>query len=127
MRRVVVGIALAVPTGMSVSAALKQGEKAPDFSAKASLDGKEIQFSLADALKKGPVVVYFYPSAFTGVQYRGAHVRGEQRQVRRRRRDHHRGIAGQPGAVERVFGRPGILRRQDRCRIRCRWGDCRLL
>jgi peroxiredoxin len=47
-------------------AALKQGDKAPDFSAKASLAGKAFTFSLADALKKGPVVVYFYPSAFTG-------------------------------------------------------------
>jgi peroxiredoxin len=47
-------------------AALKQGDKAPDFSAKASLAGKEFAFSLKDALKKGPVVVYFYPSAFTG-------------------------------------------------------------
>jgi len=42
------------------------GDKAPDFSARASLAGKEFVFSLADALKKGPVVVYFYPSAFTG-------------------------------------------------------------
>jgi peroxiredoxin Q/BCP len=47
-------------------AALKTGEQAPDFSAKASLAGKEFNFSLKDALKKGPVVVYFYPSAFTG-------------------------------------------------------------
>ena len=45
---------------------LKQDDKAPDFSAKASLAGKEFTFSLKDALKKGPVVVYFYPSAFTG-------------------------------------------------------------
>jgi peroxiredoxin len=66
MRRVVVGILLAGVMTMPVFAALKQGEKAPAFSAKASLAGKEIQFSLADALKKGPVVVYFYPSAFTG-------------------------------------------------------------
>src|SRR5437764_1352435 len=47
-------------------AALKQGDKAPDFYARPSLDGKEFAFSLKDALKKGPVVVYFYPSAFTG-------------------------------------------------------------
>jgi peroxiredoxin len=47
-------------------AALKQNDKAPDFSAKASLAGKEFDFSLKAALKKGPVVVYFYPSAFTG-------------------------------------------------------------
>ena len=47
-------------------AALKQGDSAPDFTAKASLAGKEFDFSLESALKKGPVVVYFYPSAFTG-------------------------------------------------------------
>jgi peroxiredoxin len=47
-------------------AALKNGQTAPDFKAKASLAGKEFEFSLADALKKGPVVVFFYPAAFTG-------------------------------------------------------------
>jgi peroxiredoxin Q/BCP len=46
-------------------AALKVGDKAPDFSARATLGGKEFTFHLADALKKGPVVVYFYPAAFT--------------------------------------------------------------
>jgi peroxiredoxin Q/BCP len=47
------------------SAALKTGDKAPDFTAQAALGGKEFTFALADALKKGPVVVYFYPRAFT--------------------------------------------------------------
>jgi len=47
-------------------AALKQGDTAPDFKAQASLAGKEFTYSLHDALKKGPVVVYFYPAAFTG-------------------------------------------------------------
>src|ERR1700735_4336726 len=47
-------------------AALKQGDTAPDFKTEASLAGKEFTFSLRDALKKGPVVVYFYPAAFTG-------------------------------------------------------------
>lgn len=46
-------------------AALKAGDPAPDFSARATLGGKEFDFSLADALKKGPVVLYFYPAAFT--------------------------------------------------------------
>ena len=46
-------------------AALKQGDAAPDFKTQASLAGKEFTFSLHDALKKGPVVVYFYPEAFT--------------------------------------------------------------
>jgi len=53
-------------TGLSATAALKQGDKAPDFTAQASLAGKAFTFALKDALKKGPVVVYFYPSAFTG-------------------------------------------------------------
>ena len=47
-------------------AALTPGAAAPDFTAQASLAGKELTFSLKDALKKGPVVVYFYPSAYTG-------------------------------------------------------------
>jgi thioredoxin-dependent peroxiredoxin len=47
-------------------AALSEGTKAPDFTTQASLAGKEFTFSLKDALKKGPVVVYFYPSAYTG-------------------------------------------------------------
>lgn len=46
-------------------AALKNGAAAPDFTAQASLGGKVFSFSLADALKKGPVVLYFYPAAFT--------------------------------------------------------------
>ncbi len=47
-------------------AALKEGDAAPDFTLQASLAGKAFQYSLKDALKKGPVVVYFYPSAYTG-------------------------------------------------------------
>jgi peroxiredoxin len=46
-------------------AALPDGAKAPDFTTQASLAGKSFTFSLADALKKGPVVLYFYPAAFT--------------------------------------------------------------
>lgn len=46
-------------------ASLPVGSKAPDFTAQAALGGKDFTFNLADALKKGPVVVYFYPEAFT--------------------------------------------------------------
>jgi len=46
-------------------AALEAGDIAPTFEAKASLDGKAFDFSLRDALDKGVVVVYFYPSAYT--------------------------------------------------------------
>lgn len=46
-------------------AALKVGDMAPGFTAQAALAGAPFTFTLADALKKGPVVVYFYPKAFT--------------------------------------------------------------
>jgi peroxiredoxin len=65
MKNLVLGLALSVLVTLPLLAALKVGDKAPDFSARASLAGKEFNFSLQDALKKGPVVVYFYPSAFT--------------------------------------------------------------
>lgn len=50
----------------SAQAALHEGEVAPDFRALASLAGKTFDYSLQTALKDGPVVVYFYPSAYTG-------------------------------------------------------------
>ena len=53
--------ALALPA----MAALKAGDAAPEFNAQASFAGKATEYSLKDALKKGPVVVYFYPSAYT--------------------------------------------------------------
>jgi peroxiredoxin Q/BCP len=57
---------LAIALALPALAALKVGETAPPFSAQVSLAGKEVGFSLADALRNGPVVVYFYPSAYTG-------------------------------------------------------------
>ena len=45
--------------------ALKPGTRAPDFTTQATLAGKPFTFSLAEALKAGPVVLYFYPAAFT--------------------------------------------------------------
>lgn len=66
VKRILVAALLSSAIALPAAAALKQGEKAPDFSAKASLAGKEVPFSLKESLKKGPVVVYFYPSAFTG-------------------------------------------------------------
>jgi peroxiredoxin len=65
MNKWALGLALSLLVSLPLLAALKPGEKAPDFSAQASLAGKEFKFSLADALKKGPTVVYFYPSAYT--------------------------------------------------------------
>jgi peroxiredoxin len=56
---------LALTLSLPAVADLKVGDVAPDFNAPASLDGKAFQYSLTKALEKGPVVVYFYPSAFT--------------------------------------------------------------
>lgn len=46
-------------------AGLKPGDAAPDFTAEAALGGKDFTFSLAEALKRGPVVLYFFPKSFT--------------------------------------------------------------
>jgi peroxiredoxin len=58
----IVSTALATPA----FAALKAGDPAPEFQAQASFAGKAAPYSLKDALSRGPVVVYFYPSAYTG-------------------------------------------------------------
>ncbi len=60
------GLAISALLCTPAFAALKPGARAPEFSLPASLAGKQFHFSLRAALKKGPVVVYFYPSAFTG-------------------------------------------------------------
>jgi peroxiredoxin Q/BCP len=65
VKRLLLGVLLSSALAVPSYAALKSGDKAPDFSTQASLAGKEFKFSLKDALKKGPVVVYFYPAAFT--------------------------------------------------------------
>lgn len=65
MKQLFLVLAISVLISSPVLAALKVGDKAPDFTLRASLAGKEFTFSLQDALKKGPVVVYFYPSAYT--------------------------------------------------------------
>jgi peroxiredoxin len=53
-------------SGIAQSKMLSKGDAAPVFTAQASLAGSESYFSLKNALAKGPVVVYFYPSAYTG-------------------------------------------------------------
>ena len=65
MSRTLHAILLSTALAFPAIAALKPGASAPDFSAKGSLAGKAFDFSLKDALKKGSVVVYFYPAAFT--------------------------------------------------------------
>ena len=81
MKKLFLGIVLSamVMTALPLLAALKVGDKAPDFSARASLAGKEFDFSLQNALKKGPVVVYFFPSAYTKGCDLEAHTFAEQK------------------------------------------------
>jgi peroxiredoxin len=66
MKKLLIAGLASAAVALPVVAALQKGEIAPLFTAKASLAGKEFNFSLADALKQGNVVVYFYPSAYTG-------------------------------------------------------------
>ena len=54
---------LALP--LAAPAALKQGAVAPDFTTTGAIGGKPFRLHLREALKKGPVVLYFYPKAFT--------------------------------------------------------------
>ena len=51
----------------AASAAMQPGETAPDFAIQAAVGGKIFSFKLSEALKKGPVVLYFYPKSFTSV------------------------------------------------------------
>lgn len=66
MKRSVMASLLAGAIPLVAVAALKVSDTAPAFTAQASLAGRSFQYSLKDALKKGTVVVYFYPSAYTG-------------------------------------------------------------
>jgi peroxiredoxin Q/BCP len=65
MKRAPLFLACLVLAAAPAQAALKVGETAPNFTLLAVLGGKEFSFNLRDALKKGPVVVYFFPAAFT--------------------------------------------------------------
>jgi peroxiredoxin len=74
MKKLLLASLASVAIALPVAAALTTGDTAPMFTARASLAGKEFNYSLADALKQGPVVVYFYPSAYTqgcNIQARG--------------------------------------------------------
>jgi peroxiredoxin Q/BCP len=76
-KQLVIGL-MATLLATPALAALKPGDAAPDFTAAGSLGGKDFKFSLKDALKKGPVVVYFYPSAYTNGCDIEAHTFAEQ-------------------------------------------------
>jgi peroxiredoxin len=66
MNRLLLAGLLSCAVSAQALAALPVGTAAPTFKTQASLAGKEFTYDLTNALKKGPVVVYFYPGAFTG-------------------------------------------------------------
>lgn len=70
--KMLIKLAIGLGAGLSLAmlpaqgtAALQQGAKAPDFTLSAALAGKPTRLSLSQMLKKGPVVLYFFPAAFT--------------------------------------------------------------
>ena len=65
MKKYLPGILASLLLASTAFAALQAGDDAPIFEARASLAGEPFDYSLREALDKGPVVVYFYPSAYT--------------------------------------------------------------
>ena len=65
MRIALIALALTSLISMPASAALPLGAKAPDFTTTGAVGGKPFKLHLANQLKKGPVVLYFFPKAFT--------------------------------------------------------------
>lgn len=65
MRRALPFAAAVLALSTAASAALAPGAKAPDFATRGAVAGKVIDVKLAPALKRGPVVLYFFPAAFT--------------------------------------------------------------
>jgi peroxiredoxin len=65
MKRALIALTLAAALATPALAALQPGAMAPNFSTEATLAGKAYPYSLDEALKHGPVVLYFFPAAFT--------------------------------------------------------------
>ena len=65
MNKMLATALVALTLSATAQAALDVGEKAPDFIAPAALAGQQFRFSLAESLAKGPVVLYFFPAAFS--------------------------------------------------------------
>ena len=65
MRKLLFGLSIIAFAALPASAALPPGAKAPDFVTTGAIGGKPFRLRLADQLKRGPVVLYFFPKAFT--------------------------------------------------------------
>lgn len=65
MKRLILAAAAAALFAAPALAAIKEGAAAPEFTADGALAGSPFSFKLSEALKTGPVVVYFFPAAYT--------------------------------------------------------------
>ena len=65
MRKWLTAFVIAAAASMPAAAALPNGSKAPDFTTTGAVGGKAFKLHLADQLREGPVVLYFFPKAFT--------------------------------------------------------------
>ena len=66
MRLRLLALPLVLAGALPAAAALSPGTKAPDFTTRGAIDGKVFKLNLTAQLKKGPVVLYFFPAAYTG-------------------------------------------------------------
>lgn len=112
MTRALIPALLTTLVSLPAAAALKEGDVAPDFKLQASLDGKAFRYALKDELKKGPVVVYFYPSAYTGGCNAQAHSFAVNAEKFAAAGASIIGVSLDSIARLNKFGRPGVLRRQ---------------
>src|SRR5688572_1891238 len=78
MRPIHLLAALALPLAIPAQAALAPGKVAPDFTAKGAVAGQPFTVNLKAALRKGPVVLYFFPAAYTGGCNAEAHAFAEK-------------------------------------------------
>ena len=65
MKKTFAFILLLLSLATSSYAALDVGDAAPNFTVPAAIGGKVFKFNLSDSLAKGPVVLYFFPAAFS--------------------------------------------------------------
>ena len=113
MKKVIAAAALALSAVAAAGiaapafAALQNGASAPEFTAKGMLNGEAFNFKLSDALKKGPVVVYFFPAAYTEGCTVDSYRRDDQGAPRRQ---HHGRCRSEHPAPCRIF--ETALRRQ---------------
>ncbi|WP_203290733.1 peroxiredoxin [Maricaulis parjimensis] len=65
MRHLIASVAIAATLSAPALAELRPGEAAPDFTVEGFQAGEPVSFHLAEALEEGPVVLFFFPAAFT--------------------------------------------------------------